>query len=111
MFFPPGLAGRADWPDLAACRAPAPLVVQYALGDELFPIEGMRAAHERIASTYLAAGAPEAYVGEFYEGRHAFSRAMQDAAFGHLTTWAAAPGRSEPATSPTRLDQPEDSDY
>ncbi len=89
MFFPPGLAGRTDWPDLAACRAPVPLVVQYALGDELFSVEGMRAAHERLVSRYLEAGAAEAYVGEFYEGRHAFSRAMQDAAFAHLESWAA----------------------
>jgi dienelactone hydrolase len=89
MFFPAGLAGRADWPDLAACRAPAPLVVQYVVGDELFPVEGMRAAHDRIAATYRAAGAPEAYAGEFYEGRHWFSRIMQDAAFDHLETWAA----------------------
>jgi dienelactone hydrolase len=89
MFFPPGLAGWADWPDIAACRAPASLVVQYALGDELFPAEGMRAAHERITAAYLAAGAPDAYVGEFYDGPHRFSETMQDAAFGHLATWAA----------------------
>jgi Zn-dependent M32 family carboxypeptidase len=66
-----------------------PLVVQYALADELFSIEGMRAAHERITTRYLEAGAAEAYIGEFYEGGHAFSRAMQDAAFGHLATWTA----------------------
>src|SRR4029077_20077786 len=29
MFFPPGLARFADWPDLAASRAPSPLLVQY----------------------------------------------------------------------------------
>jgi dienelactone hydrolase len=89
MFFPPGLAGRADWPDLAACRAPVPLVVQYVLGDELFPVGGMRAAHERIAGVYRAAGDEGRYTGEFYEGRHWFSRTMQDAAFGHLERWAA----------------------
>ena len=92
MFFPPGLSGRADWPDLAACRAPVPLVVQYALGDELFSVEGMRAAHERLATRYIEAGAAEAYVGEFYEGPHSFSRAMQDSAFAHLTSWAARAG-------------------
>lgn len=49
MFFPSGLARVADWPDLAASRAPSPLLVQYDRHDELFPIRGMRAAHERIA--------------------------------------------------------------
>jgi dienelactone hydrolase len=33
MFFPPGLTAFADWPDLAASRAPAPLLIQYTRGD------------------------------------------------------------------------------
>jgi dienelactone hydrolase len=94
MFFPPGLAGRADWPDLAASRAPVPLVVQYALADALFSEDGMRAADARIAALYGAADAPAAYTGEFYEGPHAFTRTMQDAAFAHLETWAARAPRS-----------------
>ena len=48
----------------------------------------LRAKILEIAALYLAAGAPDAYVGEFYEGRHWFSRAMQDAAFRHLESWA-----------------------
>ena len=88
MFFPRNLAERADWPDLVACRAPAPLMVQYTLGDELFPTSGMKAAHERIQALYLAADAPNGYTGEFYDGPHWFSREMQDAAFARLETWA-----------------------
>ena len=87
MFFPPGLAGRADWPDLAACRAPSPLVVQYTRDDELFPLAGMTAAHERIAATYSAEGAPQAYVGQFFDGGHCFDQAMQTAAFEELERW------------------------
>jgi dienelactone hydrolase len=90
MFFPPGLAGLADWPDLAACRAPSPLVVQYTRGDELFPLAGMVAAHERIVESYLAAGGPEAYVGQFFDGPHSFDQAMQTAAFGELARWLAS---------------------
>ncbi len=84
MFFPPGLAGRADWPDLAACRAPSPLVVQYTRDDELFSLAGMTAAHERIAAIYAAAGAPGAYVGQFFDGGHCFDLEMQAAAFAEL---------------------------
>ena len=87
MFFPPGLSGTGDWPDLAACRAPSPLVVQYTRGDQLFPVEGMVAAHESIAATYLASGAPEAYVGQFFDGGHCFDRKMQTAAFAELARW------------------------
>jgi dienelactone hydrolase len=88
MFFPPGLSRIADWPEVAACRAPAPLLVQYALDDDLFSVAGMRAADARIAALYRDAGAPAGYRGEFYPGHHRFDAAMQAAAFdwlrGHL---------------------------
>ena len=91
MLFPAGLAQLGDWPDLAACRAPSPLVVQYALGDQLFPVSGMTAAHERIAEIYAATGAPRAYVGQFFDGGHSFDQAMQAAAFAQLARWLGAP--------------------
>jgi dienelactone hydrolase len=87
MFFPPGLARLGDWPDLAACRAPSPLVVQYSRDDHLFRLEGMLAAHQRIAESYAAAGAAEAYVGQFFDGPHSFGRAMQAAASAQLVRW------------------------
>jgi dienelactone hydrolase len=90
MFFPPGLVSIGDWPDLAACRAPSPLVVQYCRQDELFPPDGMTKAHELIGATYASAGAPENYIGEFYDGGHQFDSAMQDAAFSHLACWCSA---------------------
>jgi dienelactone hydrolase len=87
MFFPPGLASCGDWPDIAAARAPTPLLVQFNRHDQLFTPEGMNAAHERLAARYRQAGAPEAYVGEFYPGPHKFDRAMQRSAFEHLERW------------------------
>jgi dienelactone hydrolase len=87
MFFPPGLAARGDWPDIAAARAPAPLLVQYNRHDHLFTMPGMTAAHERLTARYRQAGSPEAYVGEFYDGPHKFDRAMQESAFAHLARW------------------------
>ncbi len=94
MLFPPGLAEVGDWPDLAACRAPSPLVVQYARHDQLFPLAGMMAAHERLAESYEAAGAPQAYVGQFFDGQHCFDQEMQTAAFAELARWL---GRDEVA--------------
>lgn len=84
MFFPHGLARLGDWPDLAACRAPSPLLVQYDRGDHLFTPEGMRAAHRRITDRYHEAGDPDAYVGEFYDGPHKFDARMQESAFAWL---------------------------
>jgi dienelactone hydrolase len=86
MFFPPGLARFADWPDLAASRAPSPLLVQYDLHDELFSIQGMRAAHKRIALHYSQIGRADAYLGKFYDGPHKFDIAMQADAFAWLRT-------------------------
>ncbi len=87
MFFPPGLPARGDWPDLAASRAPSPLLVQFLLDDALFPVDGMRAAHDRLTERYARAGAPEAYAGEFYPGPHRFDVQMQDSAFIRLDRW------------------------
>lgn len=84
MLLPAGLAARADWPDLAACQAPAALLVQYNRHDELFPLAGAQAAHDRIAAHYADAGAPDAYAGLFYDGPHKFDQAMQHDAFAWL---------------------------
>lgn len=84
MFFPFGLARIADWPDLAACRAPAPLLVQYDEEDNLFTPEGMRAAHKKIMDIYQKADSPRSYSGQFYPGPHKFDIEMQEAAFDWL---------------------------
>ncbi len=81
MLFPNGWSRCGDWPDIAASRAPMPLLVQYDLDDELFSPEGMRAADARIADHYRNAGAPQAYTGQFYPGPHKFDLEMQEAAF------------------------------
>jgi dienelactone hydrolase len=87
MFVPPNLAAKGDWPDLAASRAPSPLMVQYLLDDALFPVAGMRAAHRLLTERYEQAGAAEAYIGEFYPGPHRFDMQMQDSAFSRLALW------------------------
>lgn len=84
MLYPSGWARYGDWPDLAACRAPSPLLVQYDLDDSLFTVEGMRAADQRLAQHYRSVGAPENYTGQFYPGPHKFDLEMQQAAFAWL---------------------------
>ncbi|HEX5837655.1 MAG TPA: acyl-CoA thioester hydrolase/BAAT C-terminal domain-containing protein [Anaerolineales bacterium] len=85
MLFPFGWARHGDWPDIAACRAPLPLLVQYDLQDHLFTEEGMLAAHARLQHQYAGVGKPDAYTGQFYPGPHKFDVAMQAAAFEWLT--------------------------
>ena len=85
MFFPSNYARFGDWPDLAACRAPRPLLVQYDTEDELFTLKGMKDAHARLLAHY--ARMPEAYTGQFYPGPHKFDVEMQEAAFDWLEEW------------------------
>jgi dienelactone hydrolase len=84
MFFPFGWSRYGDWPDLAACRAPSPLLVQYDEEDDLFTPKGMRDADERLKAHFAAVGQPEAYCGQFYPGPHKFDLEMQAAAFSWL---------------------------
>ena len=81
MLFPAGLAQVGDLPDLAACAAPAPLLVQNALDDTLFTPKGMRDADAVIRGYYARAGTPDAYRAEFFDGPHRFDAEMQAAAF------------------------------
>lgn len=84
MLFPFGWARHGDWPDIAACRAPMPLLVQYDLQDYLFTETGMKDAHQRLQRHYASVGSPSAYTGQFYPGTHKFDLEMQSAAFAWL---------------------------
>jgi dienelactone hydrolase len=85
MLFPFGWARHGDWPDIAACRAPMPLLVQYDLQDYLFTEVGMKDAHARLQGHYDSVGNPAAYTGQFYPGTHKFDLEMQAAAFAWLS--------------------------
>ena len=84
MLFPFGWARHGDWPDIAACRAPLPLLVQYDLQDYLFTETGMKDAHARLQRHYASVGKPDAYTGQFYPGTHKFDLEMQSNAFDWL---------------------------
>jgi hypothetical protein len=87
MFFPPGLAAIADWPDLAASRAPSPLLIQYNRDDQLFPSRGCNLPTlARVAFHYEQAGQPSRYLGRFYDRPHKFDKEMQKEAFAWLVT-------------------------
>ncbi len=84
MFFPFLYSRQGDWPDLAGSRAPAPLLALYDEDDELFTLEGMRAADDRLKAIYTQAGHAGNYSGQFFPGPHKFDLEMQAAAFAWL---------------------------
>lgn len=84
MLYPSDWGRHGDWSDLVACRAPSPLLVQYDEDDDLFTLEGQRAADDRLRSHYESVGATGNYTGQFYPGPHKFDLEMQNAAFAWL---------------------------
>lgn len=76
----PGLWSLLDWPDLTA-MGQARFLVQYRTDDELFPLAGMKAAHDHLLQ--LHAGT-QRYQGSFSSGGHAFDAAMQQEAWAFL---------------------------
>ncbi len=84
MMFPFNWAKYGDWSDVAACRAPMPLLIQNDLEDDLFTVKGMRDADDRIAGHYASVGRPDAYTCQFYPGPHKFDLEMQADAFAWL---------------------------
>jgi dienelactone hydrolase len=70
----PGLGTVADLPNIAAARAPRPLFVGYGTADPLFPLAGMRAAHDALTEHYAGTNA---YRGVFRDAPHAFDGTLQ----------------------------------
>ncbi|MCL2648297.1 MAG: hypothetical protein FWD61_15025 [Phycisphaerales bacterium] len=84
MLYPPAFAALGDWPDVVACRAPTPLMVQYCEKDGLYTLAAQRAAHRHIASVYHSTKSPKNYRGLFYDAPHQFNLDMQQDAFAFL---------------------------
>ncbi len=80
----PGLIDLLELPDVAALRAPAPLLVQYDRDDQLFSLEGQLEAHDKLEQIYEKMGHPDNYSGKFYPGRHKFDVEMQEDSFDWL---------------------------
>ena len=78
-FMNPGIGRVADWPDIAASRAPRPLFVGYAERDALFPLDGMRAADAAIRRHYESRNAGDAYWAHWADAPHSFDAAAQRA--------------------------------
>jgi len=86
VHFVPGLHRHLDLPDVVSLNAPRPLLVQQCRRDALFPLEGMQAAVETVASVYANAGISERFTSRFYDVPHQFNVQMQEDAFAWFDT-------------------------
>ena len=83
----PGLYQSMDLPDVVSMNVPGGLMVINGTEDQLFPMDGVYAAFDKIAAVYKKAGVPERFQGVTYEGPHEFNADMQDNAFAWLDRW------------------------
>ncbi|MGO8753300.1 MAG: dienelactone hydrolase family protein [Thermoguttaceae bacterium] len=83
----PGLYRYMDLPDVASMNVPGGLMVINGTKDQLFPLDGVYAAFDKIAAVYKKAGVPERFQGVTYNGPHEFNIQMQEKAFAWLDRW------------------------
>jgi dienelactone hydrolase len=82
-----GLYRYLDFPDVAALIAPRALMVINGSQDQLFALDGVKAAFDKIARCYAKAGAPDRQRCRMYDAPHQFNREMQAEAWDWLRTW------------------------
>jgi len=87
MIYVPRQYRFLDLPDVASLNAPNPLMVINCLQDQLFPIEGMRAAERKLATIYDRIGAGEKFSCRYYDVPHSLNVEMQDDAIDWLARW------------------------
>ena len=87
MIYVPGQHNFLDLPDVASLNAPKPLMVINCLRDQLFPLEGMRAADRKLAAIYRKMGATDKFKCNYYDVPHSLNVGMQDDAIAWLARW------------------------
>jgi dienelactone hydrolase len=83
----PGLYRYMDLPDVVSMNVPGGLMVINGTKDQLFPLDGVHAAFDKIAAVYKKAGVPDRFQGVTYDGPHEFNIEMQEKAFAWLDRW------------------------
>jgi len=83
----PGFLKYFDLPDLACLIAPRPLVVVAGRQDEIFPIEGVKEAFDKISQIYEKVGAPDKCRLVIGEGGHRFYAEIAWPIFRKITGW------------------------
>ena len=72
---PVGLLRYGEMEDVACLIAPRPLLIESGTDDLVFPIEASRQASDTVRRAYAAAGVPERFDVDEFDGAHAWSGA------------------------------------
>ena len=87
MVYIPGMLEYLDVPDVVTLGAPNPLMVLHCERDGLYPMDSMRAAHEKISAVYERLDAAARYRCRFYDEPHSLTVEMQEDACAWLDHW------------------------
>lgn len=87
MMYVPRQYNFLDLPDVASLNAPSPLLILNSEKDHLFPLEGMKAAEEKLHRIYTKMGAPDHFRVNYYDVPHSMTIPMQEDAFRWLERW------------------------
>ncbi len=83
----PGLYQHLDYPDVASLAMPTPVLYINGSKDQLFEMDGVRAAFDKLAACYRKAGVPEKLRTRLYDTPHEFNPEMQKEAWAWLRKW------------------------
>jgi dienelactone hydrolase len=83
----PGLYRHMDHPDIATLAMPTPLMVINGRKDALFELDGVHAAHDKIAKCYAKAGVPDRFKSIIEDQPHQFNAERQADAWAWFEKW------------------------
>lgn len=87
MMYVPRQYQFLDLPDVASLNAPSPLLISNAQRDHLFPLEGMKAADEKLRQIYTKMDSVGKFQANYYDVPHSMTILMQEDAFEWLEKW------------------------
>ncbi len=87
MVYIPGQQAWLDLPDVVTLNAPNPLMVINCSQDNLFSMEGMKAAETKIAEVYTRMGAADRFRCKYYDEPHSLKIPAQNDAIAWLELW------------------------
>ncbi|MDZ7690758.1 MAG: alpha/beta hydrolase family protein [Balneolaceae bacterium] len=87
MMYVPRQYRYLDLPDVASMNAPKPLMILNAKRDQLFTIEGMKGAEQKLSGIYSTMKSSEKFRANYYDAPHSMTIPMQEDAFEWLDRW------------------------
>jgi dienelactone hydrolase len=87
MIYIPRQLEFLDLPDVVSLSVPKPLMIINCKKDQLYTMEAMQSAADKIAAVYKKVNAPDNYLVKWYDVPHLFNIEMQNDAIRFLEKW------------------------